>query len=57
MPRDGLHQAKGTRLTSANKQCIEMKKSMKQIIILLGLKESPLKSKTLMAHDENPLVV
>jgi len=57
MPRDGLHQANGTRLIATNKQCIEMTKNMKQIFVLLGLIESPPKSKTLVAHDENLLVI
>jgi hypothetical protein len=57
MPRDGLHQAEGTGLTAANRQCTEMTRSMKQIPVLSGLIESSPKSRTLVAHDENPLVV
>jgi hypothetical protein len=57
MPRDSLHQAEGTGLTAANRQCTEMTRSMKQIPVLSELIESPPKSRTLVAHDENPLVV
>jgi hypothetical protein len=57
MPRNGLHQVEGTGLTTTNKQSIEMTRNMKQIPVLLRLIESPPKSKTLVAHDENPLVV
>jgi hypothetical protein len=56
MPRDGLHQAEGTGLTAANRQCTEMTRSIKKIPVLSGLIESPPKGRTLVAHDENPLV-
>jgi hypothetical protein len=57
MSRDNLHQAEGIGLMAANKQCIEMTRIMKQIPVFSGLIESPPKSRTLMAHDENPLIV
>jgi hypothetical protein len=57
MPRDDLHQADGTGLTIVNRQCIEMTRRMKQILVLLGLIESLPKHRTLMAHDENMLIV
>ncbi len=57
MPRDNLHQVEGTGLTIVNKQCIEMTRIMKQILVLLGLIKSPPKYRTFMAHDENLLVV
>jgi hypothetical protein len=57
MLRDNLHQAEGTGLTIVNRQCIKMTRIMKQIIVLLGLIQSPPKHRTFMAHDENLLVV
>jgi hypothetical protein len=57
MPKDNLHQIEGTRLIIVNRQCIEMTRSMKQILVLLGLIKSPPKHRTLMAHDKNLIVV
>jgi hypothetical protein len=57
MPRENLHQTEGIGLTTANMQCTEMTRIMKQILILLGLIESPPKNRTFMARDENLLIV
>lgn len=57
MLRNNLNHTEGTGLTIVNRQCIEMTGIMKQILVFLGLIESPTKHRTFMAHDENLLVV